>query len=210
MPHRIHVFGASGSGTTTLGAAVASALGARFLDTDAYYWVATDPPFTTKRDPAERIAGIERDIAGHDAWVLAGSLCSWGDPLLPRFTLAVFLVLDPEARMARLIARERARYGQRILPGGDMHAQHVAFVEWARSYEHARAPVRSLALHERWSAQLPCRVLRLDPSRPVDALCEAVVAYARGGHARAAPGDAVGPPHEGGPTTPGGQPPGGR
>ncbi len=190
-PHRIHVFGASGSGTTTLGSAVASALGARFLDTDAYYWVATDRPFTTKRDPAERIAGIERDIAGHADWVLAGSLCSWGDPLVPRFTLAVFLHLDPEVRMARLVERERGRYGPRIRPGGDMHAAHVAFIDWARSYDHARAPVRSLDLHERWMAALSCPVLRLDASRPVEALCAAVVALAAAGH-RIARSTAVG------------------
>ena len=164
MPQRIHVFGASGSGTTTLGTAVASVLGAGFLSADGYYWVATDPPFTTKCDPAERIAGIERDIAGQDDWVLAGSLGSWGDPLLPRFTLAVFLRLDPALRMARVIEREHARFGHRILPGGNMHAQHVAFVDWARSYEHSRV----------------------------------------------APGDAVGPRGEAGPTTPEGQAPGGR
>jgi adenylate kinase family enzyme len=210
MPHRIHLFGASGSGTTTLGTAVATALGARFLDTDEYYWVATDPPFTTKRDPAERVAAIERDVEGHADWVLSGSLCSWGDPLLPRFTLAVFLALDPEVRMARLVERERVRYGPRILPGGDMHAAHVAFVEWAQSYDHTRAPVRSLDLHERWLARLPCPVLRLDASRPVEALCEAVVACARGGPSRVAPGDAVGPRGEAGPTAPRGQAPGGR
>ncbi len=210
MPHRIHLFGASGSGTTTLGTAVATALGARFLDTDEYYWVATDPPFTTKRDPAERVAAIERDVEGHADWVLSGSLCSWGDPLLPRFTLAVFLVLDPAVRMARLVERERVRYGPRILPGGDMHAAHVAFVDWAQSYDHARAPVRSLDLHERWLARLPCPVLRLDASRPVEALCEAVVACARGGPSRVAPGDAVGPRGEAGPTAPRGQAPGGR
>ena len=210
MPHRIHVFGASGSGATTLGTAVASALRARFLDTDAYYWVATDPPFTAKRDPAERVAGIERDVAGHDDWVLAGSLCSWGGPLVPRFTLAVFLVLDPEVRMARLVERERARYGPRIRPGGDMHAAHVAFIDWARSYDHARAPVRSLDLHEQWLARLPCPVLRLDASQPVEALCGAVVARAQEGRSRVARDGAVGPRCEGGPTTPGGQPPGGR
>ena len=210
MPHRIHLFGASGSGTTTLGERVARALGARFLDTDAYYWVPTEPPFTTKRDPAERVAAIERDVEGHADWVLSGSLCSWGDPLMARFTLAVFLHLDPELRMARLVERERARYGPRVLPGGDMHAQHVAFVAWARSYDHALAPVRSLDLHERWSARLPCPLLRLDASRPVEALCEAVVAHAREGNSRVAPGDAVGPRGEAGPTASRGQPPGGR
>ena len=139
VPHRVHVFGASGSGTTTLGAAIAGALGAPFLDADAYYWVATDPPFTTKRPPAERVGAIVHDVAGRADWVLSGSLCSWGDPLVPRFTLAVFLHLDPKARMARLADRERARYGPRVLPGGDLHAHHVAFMDWARSYDHARA-----------------------------------------------------------------------
>jgi adenylate kinase family enzyme len=174
--HRIHLFGASGSGTTTLGRRLANALGGRHLDTDTYYWLETDPPFTEKRAPAERVAMIERDVEGQRAWVLSGSLCSWGDPLLPRFTLAVFLQLEPELRMARLLERERTRYGARVLPGGDLHVQHLAFLEWARSYDHARSPIRSLDMHERWLARLPCPVLRLDASRTVEALCAAVLA----------------------------------
>lgn len=175
-PHRIHLFGASGSGTTTLGRRLAEALGAHHFDTDAYYWLPTDPPFTTKRDPVERIAMIERDVRDLDDWVLSGSLCSWGDPLLPHFTLAVFLHLDPDVRMARLAARERGRYGARIAPGGDLHEAHRAFLAWARSYDHAVAPVRSLDLHERWMARLACPVLRLDASAPADALCAEVLA----------------------------------
>lgn len=174
-PQRVHLFGASGSGTTTLGRRVAAAIGGCHLDTDAYYWLATDPPFTSKRDPAERVAMIERDVRDLDDWVLSGSLCSWGDPLLERFTLAVFLHLDRDVRMARLAAREAARYGTRILPGGDLRAQHVAFLAWARSYDDAVAPVRSRDLHERWMARLPCPVLRLDAALPVDALCDAVL-----------------------------------
>jgi adenylate kinase family enzyme len=178
MPHRIHVFGASGSGTTTLGAEVAADLGARFLDADAYYWFPTDPPFTDKRAPAERLAMVERDIDGVDDWVLSGSLCSWGDPLIERFTLAVFLYLLPDLRLARLAERERARYGARIGPGGDMHEAHRAFMDWARSYDHALAPVRSLDLHERWMPRLGCPVLRLDARLPVEELRDRVVARA--------------------------------
>lgn len=174
--HRIHVFGASGSGTTTLGRHLASAIGGRYLDTDAYYWIATEPPFTTKREPAERVATIERDVEGQDGWVLSGSLANWGDPLVPRFTLAVFLHLDPDVRMARLVERERVRYGARIAPGGERYGSHIAFLDWARSYDDARAPVRSLDLHERWMARLPCPVLRLDSSRSVEALTDEVVA----------------------------------
>jgi adenylate kinase family enzyme len=175
VPHRMHVFGASGSGTTTLGRALSERIGGRFLDTDAYYWLVTDPPFTTKREPSDRVAMIERDIQGETDWVLSGSICSWGEPLLHHFTVAVFLRLDPALRMARIHERERQRYGERIGPGGDLRAAHLEFMDWARSYDHAKAPIRSLDLHERWMRQLRCPIIRLDSAGPVDELCDEVL-----------------------------------
>ena len=41
---RIHVFGASGAGVTTLGRALADALGTPHHDTDDYFWLPTTPP----------------------------------------------------------------------------------------------------------------------------------------------------------------------
>ncbi|WP_136069100.1 ATP-binding protein [Modicisalibacter radicis] len=175
MAHRIHIFGASGSGTSTLGANLAKEIGGCHLDTDSYYWHKTDPPYTHKREPSERVAMIERDIQGKEHWVLSGSICSWGDPLLHHFTLAVFLYLDPAVRMARIAERERARYGNRLLPGGDMHGQHLEFMDWAASYDHAKAPIRSLDLHERWMSGLTCPVLRLNSDSRVEELCDEIV-----------------------------------
>jgi hypothetical protein len=94
---------------------------------------------------------------------------------LHHFTLAIFLRLDPELRMARLRAREEARYGRRIEVGGDMCQAHVEFMNWAASYDTARAPVRSLHMHEAWIEDLPCPVLRLDTSAPVNQLCDEVL-----------------------------------
>lgn len=54
---RIHIFGASGSGTSTLGRAVAARLGYAFLDADDFYWLPTDPPFREKRDVADLAPG---------------------------------------------------------------------------------------------------------------------------------------------------------
>jgi len=42
---RIHLMGASGSGTTTLGRALAQRLGCPHFDTDHYFWFPTAPPF---------------------------------------------------------------------------------------------------------------------------------------------------------------------
>ena len=176
MTDRIHIFGASGSGTTTLGQALAARLGGRHLDTDAYYWVPTDPPFTHKRDPSERVAMIQHDTADVARWVLSGSLCSWGDPLLASFTLAIFVRLEPQARLRRLRNRETQRHGARIQPGGDMHDQHVAFMEWASRYDTADASIRSLEMHRQWMTRLDCPVIELDSIAPVDTLCDHVVA----------------------------------
>ena len=174
MPHRIHIFGASGSGPTTLGRRLAKEITGIHLDTDSYYWLKTDPPFTDKRDPAARVAMIERDIRVETNWILSGSICSWGDPLLHHFTLAIFLHLDPAIRLARVSKREQDRYGSRISNGGDMCDQHLAFIDWARSYDYAKAPIRSLDLHERWMLRLRCPIIRLDSRNSVEHLRDAV------------------------------------
>ena len=175
MSHSIHIFGASASGTTTFGKVVAERLSGAHLDADDYYWESTDPPYTHKRAPKKRIALIESDIEGEDAWVLSGSICSWGDPLLERFTLAVFLYLDPTLRLQRLIEREKRKYGSRLDSGQDMHEQHHNFVAWARSYDTAAPPTRSLALHEQWMGCLNCPIVRLNSQNPVESLCDSVV-----------------------------------
>ena len=53
---RIHVTGASGSGTSTLGRALAKHLDFTHLDADDFYWQPTLPPYTAKRNSVERLA----------------------------------------------------------------------------------------------------------------------------------------------------------
>jgi adenylate kinase family enzyme len=173
---RIHVVGASGSGTTTLGRAVATRLGATHLDTDDFFWLPSEPPFEKIRDRTERQALLGAALDRQPAWVLSGSLCGWGDVFIPRFDLVVFLWLAPEIRMARLATREAARYGaEAIAPGGPLHARSQAFLAWAARYDTSGTQERSRALHEQWLAALPCPVLRLDTPASVDDHVERVM-----------------------------------
>lgn len=163
MPgHRIHITGASGAGTTTLGAALAAHLGCAHLDTDGYYWEPSDPPFQIARPVPERLARLQADMADRPSWVLSGSLIGWGDPLIPRFTLVVFLQVPPDLRLPRLKQREVARYGERIAPEGPMAAHHAAFMAYAKSYDDPHFTGRSLVRHEAWLTNLPCPVVRID------------------------------------------------
>ena len=75
MIDRIHILGASGSGTTTLGAALAERFGVIHLDTDEYFWEPTDPPFQHPRARKQRQTLLAAALDAHSRWTLSGSLC---------------------------------------------------------------------------------------------------------------------------------------
>lgn len=107
MP-RVYILGASGTGTTTLGKALAARLGCPHFDADTFYWLPTDPPFTTPRPLKERLTLLLGWIDKTTSWVFSGSAISWAAPLEPLYDLIVFLHLDPVVRMERLRRRESA------------------------------------------------------------------------------------------------------
>ncbi len=185
MHHRVHIVGASGTGTSTLGRALATRLESQQFDSDDFYWEPTDPPFTRKRPPAERMELMRRMFAPRPDWVLSGSCVGWGDPLIERFTHVVFLTLPAGPRLARLRARERRRYGDAIGPGGDQAERFRGFLDWAMGYDDDTFQGRSRKMHESWLDRLPCPVIRLDAAQPVPALVEAAVAALDGARASA-------------------------
>jgi len=151
----IHIFGASGSGTTTLGRALARALDFTHMDSDDYYWLPVEPAYSQKREIPERLRLMNQDInAADNGAVISGSLVDWGDPLMERFTLAVRLVTDTDTRIKRLRAREYAHFGDSIRPGGSRYEEHEAFVAWAARYDTGDTHMRSKANHDAWQARL--------------------------------------------------------
>src|ERR1043166_3667896 len=94
MPAALHITGASGAGTSTLGRGLASALGAVHLDTDDFFWAPVEPKFSERRAVPERLRllGAAFDAAGPRGWVLSGSLSGgWAAPIVPRFRQVIFL-----------------------------------------------------------------------------------------------------------------------
>src|ERR1700712_1502907 len=144
---RLHLTGASGSGTTTLGRALASRWSGPHADADDYFWVPTETPYTLKRDRTDRLRLMHEVFAARPAWVLSGSLVSWGDPLVDRFDAAVFLSVDHDVRMAPLREREARRYGASIAPDGAREADHQEFIDWASRYEDPTFDGRSRTQH---------------------------------------------------------------
>ena len=57
--------------------------------------------------------------------------------------------------VVRLRHREHARFGERILPGGDMYEHSQAFLAWAASYDDGDVHIRSRRRHDQWLSTLP-------------------------------------------------------
>lgn len=151
---KVHIVGASGSGTTTLARALAPALAATALDSDDYFWLPTQPPFHARRDRALRNQLIMADLERYPRAILSGAIIDWGDDLEHAFDLVVFLSLPHDLRVRRLRDRELTRYG------------HVneAFIAWAAGYDDdpPTSPTRNRRRQHEWLSERRCPVLRLE------------------------------------------------
>ena len=149
---RIHVTGASGSGTTTFGLALAAELVCPHFDSDDFFWLPTEPLYTTKRDPEERNRALLTDLSAADCWIESGSLLSWSAEIDSLFDAVIYLWIPTELRLARLRKREQRKLGR----------VDEEFMSWAAGYDRpGNRETSSRVLHEEWLAGLSCPVLRL-------------------------------------------------
>jgi len=162
---RILVTGASGSGTTTLGSTLAGQLGCKHFDLDDYFWLPTTPPFQRKRDPAERLQMLSRDLLEAPRAMVSGSPMGWGVGVEDAFDLVVFLHVPTTLRLERLQRREVQRYGK----------ADTALLLWASQYDEGPPEGRSLSKHLAWLARRSCPVLRMEGDSSIDAQVELVL-----------------------------------
>ncbi len=148
---KILVTGASGSGTSTLGKALSQHLGVNYFDSDDYFWLNTDEPFTKRRRPDLRNQLIKSDIGAYESWVIGGSVYDWGEDVFPDFDLIVFLYLPTAQRLERLKKREEEKYGIEELAQPKRQKHFLAFLTWAADYDEAKGIAKiTLKAHEEW------------------------------------------------------------
>ena len=162
---RILITGASGAGTSTLGRALAKKLGMAHFDADDYFWLPSDPPYVERRESADRLALLLRDLGTHHHATVSGSIGGWGSALEDSLDLIVFLYADAAVRIERLRRREMERYGK----------VNAAFLKWAGEYDTGPSEGRSLAKQRAWLSALTCPVLALSGEADLDDLVDVVL-----------------------------------
>lgn len=154
MAHGIIILGANGSGKSTLGRELARVLNFTHFDVEDYYFYKTDVPYTAERSHEERNAMLLSDMQKYGSFVLSGDVSGWSKEFLPVFDLAILLKAPKDVRMKRIEEREYARWGDRVLEGGDMYESQQKFRKFAANRDVAE-------LEQRVSAY-PCPIIEID------------------------------------------------
>ncbi|AZC27206.1 hypothetical protein C4K39_5565 [Pseudomonas sessilinigenes] len=179
LNQRIYLIGASGAGVSTLGALLAQQLGLPHVDVDEHYWHPSDPPFQQARPVEQRLLGLKQALEDKP-WVLSGSMDGWGDAIIAQADWVLYVDTPTPLRLQRIRSRERQRFGPRILPGGDMHTQHLAFLEWAAAYDGGSRAGRSRPRHKEWLARLDQPQGRIEGSGSMQQMLDQALAIITG------------------------------
>ncbi|MBF4516879.1 AAA family ATPase [Flavobacterium sp. ANB] len=173
---KIHIFGASGSGVTTTGEALSEKLNVQYLDSDAYFWELTEPPFTVRRNPDERNFKIKSDLENLDNWILGGSVFQWGENVFPDFDLVIYLWIPSEIRIERLKKREFERYGNIIYTQPERIKQFEDFMTWASDYDNNTGIAsRNFEAHENWMKTIKYPILKISGDLTLDERIELII-----------------------------------
>jgi adenylate kinase family enzyme len=168
MVKKIHILGAAGSGTTTLGIELEKLLGYKHFDTDDFLWEETNPPYQQKRPIPKREELLSKELEKDSKIVLTGSMVGWGEKLASYFDLVIYLWIPQDIRISRLREREKQKFGNEIDIGGKMHRTHTDFIEWASEYDSGDENMRSKKYHDLWLDKLNCKVLKIEGTYELD------------------------------------------
>lgn len=159
MQYGICICGLNGSGKTTLGAALAERLGYKHMDVEDYYFTRADNPYASARTRDEVEELLLEDIKQNPCFVFSAVNGNMNSEINSCYDLVVYLEVPLELRMKRIRQRAFDKFGDRVLPGGDMYEQEENFFAFAEK----RSPEKI----EEWLQTLTCRVVKLDGSKPV-------------------------------------------
>lgn len=162
MGEKIIVCGCNGAGKSTLGPALAKALGCVFKDIEDYYFpdktggYAYGKPRTREQAAAALLADMKR----HSDMVLAAVKGNYGNEAASQFTAAVFLHTPKEVRMHRVRDRSFQKFGERMLPGGDLYESENAFFSMVEKRTEEEISL--------WLSGLNIPVIHADGTKPAE------------------------------------------
>ena len=147
MSAGILVCGLNGAGKSTIGRALAEALGYEFIDSEELYFPQAGAllasssqvvqsaryPYSDPKNYDEAKAELLRRASLNPNFVLASVKGDFGAELFPLLSCAVFVSIPESVRAERVFSRSYRKFGSRMLIGGDLFAEEQSFIKMALS-----------------------------------------------------------------------------
>lgn len=159
----ILICGLNGAGKSTLGKALAEQCNFYFIDNEELYFPKTNPHYlyasSRTREEVEKL--LLSEIKTHENFVFTSVKGDYGEAI-PYFQYVVWITAPKDIRLQRVRTRSFQKFGNRMLPGGDLYEQEEGFFHFVQS--------RAEDTVEAWmqSQSLSCPVLKVDGTKPIE------------------------------------------
>ena len=157
----ILICGLNGTGKSTLGRLLANRMEYEFIDNEDLFFPKADPSYTfsNPRSKEEVIRLLEEKISRNNQFVFAAVKGNYGDRLIASLDHIVLIEVPKQIRSKRVRDRSYQKFGDRILPGGDLYEKEEAWFSLTDS--------RPEDYTTKWLESVNCPVICVDGTLPV-------------------------------------------
>ena len=158
----ILICGLNGTGKSTLGKMLADRLGYEFIDNEDLWFPKTDPAykFSGPRSEEEAVRLLEEKISGNHRFVFAAVKGNYGSRLINSLDYIILVEVPKQIRSQRVRDRSYHKFGNRILPGGDLYDRETRWFSLTDS--------RPDTYVTDWLKTVDCPVIRIDGTLPAE------------------------------------------
>lgn len=162
MSNRIIVCGGNGAGKSTLGKRLAADLCWTFKDIEGYYFPVnnTDYNYSEARTKEEVSKLLLADMKEHKNFILASVKGEFGIEVSKLFTCAILIDVPKELRMERVRERSNRKFGDRMLPGGDLYEKEAQFFDMVEK--------RPENYTTKWLETVDMPIIRVDGTKAIE------------------------------------------
>lgn len=158
----IIVCGLNGAGKSTLGKALAGKLNYYFIDNEYLYFPKTDPNYIyaspRSREEVEKL--LFREIKAHKNFIFTSVKGDYGENIVSFFHYAILIDVPKNIRLQRVKNRSFQKFGNRMLPGGDLYEQEEWFFDFVKS--------RAENTVEEWIKDINIPIIRIDGTKSIE------------------------------------------
>ena len=171
----ILICGLNGTGKSTLGRILANRLEYEFIDNEDLFFPRTDPSyaFSGPRSKEEVIRLLEERTGENSRFIFAAVKGNYGDKLMASLDHIILIEVPKQIRSQRVRDRSYQKFGDRILPGGDLYDKES---NWFSLTDN-----RPETYVTDWLETVDCPVIRIDGTQPVEENVDYLVSMLSGG-----------------------------